>query len=524
MAAERLAMKTIKRLLELRFQAKLSQRQVAKALGCGRTTIQRYERLAVEKGLTDFALVGSLSELELLCRLGVSNDFQFLSRPFQKNKMLPNWSEIYQELSKKHVTLALLWSEYKEENPEGYQYSQFCEHYRRWKDKLSVSLRGEHKAGEKVFVDYAGSTVGIVDPSTGEVREAQIFVGVLGASSYTYVEATWSQTLPDWLMSHRRMFEYFNGVPQILVPDNLLSGITKPDRYEATVNRSYQDLAEHYGTCVIPARARRPKDKAKAEAGVLLASRWILAALRNKTFYSLEELNESIQELLVKLNNKKMRHFKKSRKELFEAVDKPALGTLRSKPYVFAEWKQARVNIDYHIVFDDHFYSAPYQLIKQEVQVRATSQTVELLYKSGRVASHRRSHRKGGFTTDPAHRPKSHQEHLKWTPERIINWAKTKGDSTGLFIQHLITTKPHPEQAYRATLGVIRLSDKYGNTRLNQACSNAIAIGSISYQTVKNMLKNGMDKMVPPTSKNKTDKQQDFFVSNENVRGKGYYH
>ena len=524
MSAERLAVKTIKRLLELRFQAKLSQRQVGKALGCGRTTIQRYEKLAIENNLTDFSLIGSLSESELLQRLGLEDGFQFLSAPLRKKEMQPNWSEVYRELSKRHVTLALLWEEYKGENPEGYQYSQFCEHYRRWKNTLSVSLRQEHKAGEKLFVDYAGSSVGIVNPATGEVREAQIFVGVLGASSYTYVEATWSQVLSDWLMSHRRCFEYFEGVPQIIVPDNLRSGVTKPDRYEARINRSYQDLAEHYGACVIPTRVRRPKDKAKVEAGVLLASRWILAALRNTTFYSLEELNEAIWELLEKLNNKKMRHFKRSRRELFESVDKPALGILRTEPYVFSEWKQARVNIDYHIVFDDHFYSVPHPLTGQEVQVRATSQTIEIFLKSDRVASHRRSHRKGGFTTDESHRPISHQEHLKWTPERIICWGKSKGENTGLFIRHLITTKAHPEQGYRSAQGIIRLADKYGSQRLNQACGNAIAIGSISYRTVKNMLKNGMDKVAPPSSKSRDLNQQDFFASNENIRGKEYYH
>lgn len=524
MAAERLAMRTVKRLLELRFQANLSQRQVAKALGCSRRTIQRYEQMALENELTDFSLISSLSEQELLCRLGLTSGFNFLSIPLRKEKQLPNWPDIFKELSKKHVTLALLWSEYKEDHSDGYQYSQFCEHYRRWRQMLSVSLRQEHKAGEKVFVDYAGRTMDIIDPKTGEVQSAQIFVGVLGASSYTYVEATWSQSSPDWLMSHRRMLEFFNGVPQILIPDNLRSGVTKPDRYEAIVNRSYQDLGEHYGTCIIPARVRKPKDKAKAEGGVLLASRWILAALRNRTFHSLEELNEAIAILLEKLNNKIMRHFKKSRKELFEIIDKPALGVLRPEPYIFSEWKGARVNIDYHIVFDDHFYSTPYQLIKKEIQLRATSQTVEIFYKSNRVASHRRSCRKGGFTTEESHRPKSHQEHLKWTPERIISWAKSKGDNTELFVQKLIAAKAHPEQAYRSALGVIRLSDKYGSDRLNQACGNSIAIGSIAYQTVKNMLANGMDKVAPPASKKKTDKQLDLFALNKNVRGKEYYH
>ena len=524
MAAERLAMKTIKELFHLRFQLKLSQEKVKQRLGCGKATVYDYEQRAKKAGLDTYEKIEVLTEDELLLRLNLKTKSQCFWAPLRKEEnLLPDWSYIKTELSKKHVTLALLWEEYKEEHPEGYSYSQFCVHYRRWRETLSVTMRQEHKAGEKVFVDYAGSTVDIISPTTGEVRSAQIFVGVQGASNYTFVEATWSQSLSDWLMSHRRMFEFFNGIPQILVPDNLRSGITKPDRYEATVNRSYQDLAEHYGTCVIPARVKKPKDKAKAEAGVLLASRWILAALRNKTFYSLPELNEAIEVLLEKLNNKKMRHYKKSRRELFEIIDKPVLGKLRSTPYVFSEWKQARVNIDYHIVFDDHFYSVPYQLVKAEVSIRATSQTIEVFYKSKRVASHLRSHRKGKFTTDPDHRPKAHQAQTEWTPERIINWAKQKGENIGLFVQNLITTKAHPEQAYRAALGVIRLSDKYGPHRLNQACGNAIAIGAISYRTVKNMLGNNMDK-VDQTKNIKTDKQQDFFVTNENVRGKDYYH
>jgi len=517
-------MKTIKRLLELRFQAKLSQIQVARSLGCGKTTVVDYEKRAIKYGLSDYATIQNFSEEELLIRLGLNSDSVFSSTPLRKDKFLPEWSSLHQELGKKHVTLALLWSEYREEHSAGYSYSQFCEHYRRWQQKLSVVLRQEHKAGEKVFVDYAGTTIGIVDLKTGEIKASQIFVGVLGASSYTFVEATWTQTLPDWLISHRRMLEFFFGVPQILVPDNLKSGITKPDRYEADVNRSYQEFAEHYGTCVIPARSRKPRDKAKAEAGVLVASRWIIAALRSKIFHSLEDLNEAIVPLLERINNKKMRYVNKSRKELFEDIDRPALGTLRQTPYQYAEWKKARVNIDYHIVYHDHFYSVCYQLVKQVVHIRATALIIEIFYKSKRIASHHLSFKKGGYTTDPNHRPPSHQAHLKWTPERIINWGKSKGDNVGLYIESLITSKAHPEQGYRAALGVIRLADKYNSYRLNQACGNAIAIGVISYQTVKNMLKNGMDQVAPPSNKKTNEKQQDFFTSNENVRGRNYYH
>lgn len=522
MSAERLAMKQIRELFRLRFEVNLSQRKVARALGCGRTTIHDYEKRAALAGLDRFEKINSLSDEELLKRLGLKQGGVSRLLP-RKDKSLPNCSEVHQELRKKHVTLSLLWEEYKQEHPEGYQYTQYCEHYKRWKESLTVSMRQNHKAGEKVFVDYAGSTFDIVNSETGEVREAQMFVGVLGASSYTFVEATWSQGLSDWLMSHRRMFEFFGGVPQILVPDNLKSGVTKPNRYEAVMNKSYQELCEHYGTCAIPARVRKPKDKAKAEAGVLLASRWILAALRNQTFYSLQELNDAIKALLENLNNKQMRHFQKSRKEMFLEIDKPALNRLRSTPYEFSQWKKATVNIDHHIVFDNHFYSVPYQHIKRLVDVRATDKVVEIYYRSERVATHRRSFAKGRFSTEISHRPPSHQASLEWTPERITAWGKSKGENTGLFIRYLIESKQHPEQGYRSALGVIRLSDKFGADRLNRACGNAIAIGSVHYRTVKNMLENSMDK-IDQTKKQNDEKQKDFFSSNENVRGKQYYH
>jgi transposase len=523
MAAEGLAVKTIKELFRLRLELKLNQRQVAKAIGCGRTTIQRYERKARKEGLNDFNLINNLSSEELLRRFGLNQEDILLTRPLRKKDCTPDWQKIHEQLIKyKHTTLALLWEEYREEYPEGFSYSQFCEHFRRWKKALSVVMRQEHKAGEKAFVDYAGSTIDIIDSCTGEVREAQVFVGVLGASSLTYAEATLTQALPDWLMSHRRMLQYFGGVPQIIVSDNLRSGVSRADRYEAGINPSYQELAEHYGFCVIPTRVRKPQDKSKVEVGVLLASRWIIAALRHKTFFSIEELNKEIEFLLEKINHKKMRYYKKSRRELFEEIDKSALGVLRQTPYEYAEWKDATINIDHHIVYDDHFYSAPYKLISKKIQVRATSTIVELYFKNERIASHLRSYKKGKFTTNPTHRPPSHQEHLKWTPERIISWARTKGENIALFVGSLIDRQAHPEQGYRSSLGVIRLTDKYGVARVNQACGNALAIDAIKYQTVKNMLKNGMDHVV--SANNKNQKQKDFFTLNENVRGKEYYH
>ena len=382
-------------------------------------------------------------------------------------------------------------------------------------------MRQEHKAGEKAFVDYAGSTFPIiVNRKTMETREAQLFVGTMGSSSYTYCEVTCTQKLPDWLMSHRRMFEYFGGVPHILVPDNLKSGISKPCRYEATVNRSYEEMSRYYGTCVIPARRQSPKDKGKVEAGVLLTSRWVLAALRNETFYSLEEANEAIQLLLHKINNKPMRQLKKSRRELFETIDKPSLRPLPTTPYVFSEWKQARVNIDYHVAFDGSFYSVPHQLVQKQVEIRATDTVVEVFRLHERIASHRRSYRQGSFTTNFDHRPVSHQEHLKWTPERIVRWAAQKGPDVALFIQSLISSKAHPEQGYRAAVGVIRLADKYGQDRLSKACSKALSVGSPSYHTVKNMLQNKMENVEPLKRSEKTNLT---FISNRNVRGPDYY-
>jgi transposase len=518
MAQERLAMRDIKELLRLRFKVGLSQRQTAKASGFGRTTVQEYEARAIAGKLIDPDEIEKLSTEEVYKRLGFKS--QIFLPTVEAPKSLPDWKKVREELSRhKHLTLMLLWSEYKEANPSGFQYSHFCELYGAWKKKVSVVMRQEHKAGEKTFIDYAGSTIDIIDAETGEVRPAQIFVAALGASSYVFAEATWTQTLPDWLMSHRRMAEYFKGVTQILVPDNLKSGVTKADRYEAKINRAYQEFAEHYGTCVIPARVKKPKDKAKVEVSVQVVSRWIIAALRNRTFYSLEELNAAIAELLKKINGRKMRHIGKSRQELYEDIDKSALKPLPVRPYEFGEWKELTVNIDHHVEFDDAYYSAPHKLVQTKVWVRATNSVVELYQNFQRIFAHRRTYIKGKYVTEPSHRPVAHQEHAKWTPERIVGWAASKGDIVGEFVKRLIERKVHPEQNYRSALGVIRLSDKYGTERMQLACQKAIRIESISYQTINNMLKNGMEK-IPPTD---AELQLNLFSNHENVRGETYY-
>ena len=407
---------------------------------------------------------------------------------------VPDWAEVQRELRRRGVTLQLLWLEYKAVHPDaGYQYTQFCEHYRRWRDGLDPVLRQEHRAAEKVFVDYAGQTVPVVDPGTGEMRDAQIFVGVLGASNFTFVEATWTQTLPDWIGSHVRMFAYMGGVPDAVVPDNLRSGVSKPCFYDPDINPTYQDLAVHYGTSVLPARPRHPRDKAKVESGVLIAERWILAPLRNHTFFSLAELNREIRRLLDALNDRGFQKLEGTRRSQFEAFERGALRPLPSAPFEIAERRTARANIDYHVDVLGHFYSVPYQLVRRPVEVRITSSGIEIFHDGRRVAAHMRSFRKGRFTTDPGHRPKAHAEHLEWTPSRIIRWAEKTGPKAAALVQHVLDSRPHPEHGYRACLGILRLGKRYGPERLEAACARALHIGGTTYRSVKSILEHGLD-------------------------------
>jgi transposase len=433
---------------------------------------------------------------------------------------MPAMYDLYQELHKKGVTLQLLWQEYKELNPDGYQYSQFCQLYRQWVQKLDVCLRQEYRAGEKLFVDYAGQTIPIQDPFTGKIQCAYLFVATLGASNYTFAEASLAQDLSSWIQSHVHALEFLGGVPHILVPDNLKVGVTNPCRYEPDINPTYQDLAQHYGTVVIPARIGKPQDKAKVEAAVLLAERWILAALRNHTFFSLAELNQAIAEKLQDLNNRPFQKLLTTRKALFESLDKPALKPLPDSPYEFAEWKKARVNIDYHVEVDRHYYSVPYQLVRQQVEVRLTTTTVEVLFKNRRVASHARSYRPGGFTTLPEHMPKAHQKYLQWTPSRIIQWAGKTGPQTQKLVTTILENRPHPEQGFRSCLGIIRLGQRYSPQRLEAACARALFIKAHSYKNVESILKKGLDRQplegLPPQPSPPA-------LYHENLRGKEYY-
>jgi transposase len=383
---------------------------------------------------------------------------------------------------------------------------------------VDVVLRQEHKAGEKVFVDYAGQTVPWIDRDTGEVHEAQIFVGTLGASNHTYVEATQSQSLPDWMGSHVRMYAWFGGVPEVTVPDNLKAGVRRACFYEPDLNRTYLDLARHYGTTVIPTRVAKPQDKAKVESGVLIVERWVLAPLRNHTFFSVAEINEAIAPLREALADRPFQKLEGSGRTLFEAVDRPALLPLPAVPYSFAEWRKARVSIDYHVQVERHYYSVPYTLTGQPVEVRVSRNAVEVFHSGRRVAAHMRNHRVGGYSTSPEHRPKSHQKHAEWTPSRLVRWGEEIGASTGALVQRILTVRPHPEQGYRSCLGLMRLATRYSPDRLEAACFRALRSGASSYRSVKSILEHGLDR-VP------LEEQAELALpaEHENLRGAAYY-
>jgi transposase len=426
---------------------------------------------------------------------------------------------IHQELKRPGVTLQRLHLEYLAREPDGYRYSQFCRHYHDWARALAPTMRQIHRAGEKAFVDFSGKRPVIYDVTTGEVRPVELFVGALGASSYVYAEACPSQDLAAWISAHVRMVEFFGGAPAIFVPDNLRSGVTQACRYEPIINRTYLEFAQHYGAAVVPARAGHPRDKAVVEANVLVAQRWILAVLRHRRFFSLAELNAAIRELLAPLNARPMRKLGVSRRALFEQLDRPRLRPLPASRYEFAEWRDAGVSIDYHVLVEHNYYSVPYQLVHQRVEVRLAATTVELFLKGRRVASHRRRWGRGVYATEPAHMPHAHRAHAEWTPSRLITWAETTGPATAEFVAALLASQPHPEQGYRACLGVMRLSKTYGAARVDAACARALHLGAPSYRTVQNILASGADRIALPDSA----AAPPCLPVHPNIRGRAYY-
>ncbi|HUY43797.1 MAG TPA: IS21 family transposase [Acidimicrobiales bacterium] len=504
-------MRQIRNVLRLHFAEKLSVRDAASSLAMARSTVNDYLIRARVAGLS-WPLPEEVDDDQLERRL-----FPEVAK-VSSNYPQPDFETMKKELAKKGVTLQLLWFEYREIHPDGYGYSQFCQRYRDWRRKRDVVMRQDHKAGEKLFVDFPGLRIPIYDEATLQVSfHAELFVAVLGASSYLYAEALRSQELEYWVGAHVHAFEFLGGVPAILVSDNLRSAVTKAHRYEPDLNATYQELASHYGTAIIPARPYKPRDKAKVEAGVLLAERWIIAVLRHRRFTSLAQLNELIASLVTRLNDKPFKKLEGSRASLFSELDAPALRPLPAQRYEFATWRLAKVNIDYHVEVDHHYYSVPYQLAGQVVEVRLSASVVEVFAKHQRVASHLRSYLKGRHVTESAHMPDSHRRYLEWTPGRIVAWAQKNGPSTAAFIEGLLASRPHPEQGFRSALGVMRLVKKYSPERLEAACERALVLKSFSYKSIESMLTHGLDQRPLRTASSRS------YVAHRNIRGPNYY-
>lgn len=510
MAASRLLMRQLRELLRLKYEVGLPQRAIAQACGIGLGTVTAYLQRARVAGLT-WPVPADLDDAALEARL-----FAHAPRAAE-DRTVPTWPEVHQELKKAGVTLTLLWEEYRAVHPQGYGYSQFCERYRQWRRALQPSMRQVHRAGEKLFVDFSGKRPSLVDPATGEEVVVELFVGVLGASGLIYAEATPRQDLASWVTAHVHMLEYFQGSAAIWVPDNLKSGVTRAHAYEPHVNRTYEELAHHYGAVVIPTRVARPKDKPKAEVSVQIAQRWILAALRHQTFFALADLNAAIRARVDAINDRPMRAVGVSRRALFAQIDQPALRPLPTARYELAEWKPCRVNIDYHVEVAHNLYSVPYQLVHAQVDTRATASTIEVFAHGRRVASHARLTGRGHFATQSAHMPHAHRAHAEWTPSRLIAWAEQSGPATGRFVAGVLERRPHPEQGYRACLGLMRLGRTYGADRLEAACRRAAQLQSYRYRTVEHMLITQQDRLPldePPARPP---------LEHDNVRGATYY-
>jgi transposase len=509
-------MRKLREVLRLRFELKLGYLQIGRSCAIAVSTVHKYLKRAEASGLT-WPLPEDWDEARVEAMVFPRREPAIVEKDPARTP--PDFAAIHEQLlSSKYVTLQLLWEEYRQANPDGYRYSRFCELYQRWRSKLDVVLRQEHKAGEKMFVDWAGATIPVHDRHTGEAWRAPLFVATLGASSYTFAGCTRDQQMESWLRMHVRAFEYFGGIPALTVPDNTKTGVTKAHRYDPDLNPTYYNFALHCGFGIVPARPYKPRDKAKVENAVQVAQRWIVAALRHHKFFSLEELNVAIRELLTKLNNRPFRKRDGSRASVFAAIDKPALKPLPVEPFDLSEWSRARVNIDYHVSFDANLYSVPYNLVHELVEIRSTPTTVEILHKSTRVASHLRSRGRGQNITIEEHRPKSHRAHLEWTPSRMVHWAETIGPNTARLFERIMNDWPHPEMGYRGCLGIIRLAGKYSAQRVEAASERALLTGACRYKSVESILKNSLDQVPPsPASSQPTTPPHD------NIRGSEYF-
>lgn len=506
MTQERLSLRKIREILRLKYEMGLSNRAIARACQVSNSTVGEYIRRARKAGLR-WPVAEEVGEEELYRRL-----FPEEAKRKAVQRPVPNWDEIHRDLSRRGVTLRLLWQEYRERHPGGYGRSQFQELYARWNQAHTTSMRIPHKGGEVMEVDYAGMTVPITNPETSEIRQAQVFVAILPASGYIFMEIQPSQELQHWLAGHVRAFSFFGGAPKILRPDNLKTGVKKPNYYEPDLNPSYQELAEHYHTAVLPARVKKPKDKPHAENGVQNVERWVLAPVRDRTFFSIGEANRATAPLLESLNQKEMQHLGKSRRQLFEELDQPALLPLPERPYEFARWKNARVHIDYHVVFAGHYYSVPYSLTGEEVRIRATEHLMEIFHHGQVVAIHPLSTVQGRFSTNPDHRPAHHRFVLNTDSDWLLREATEIGPETAADMGAVLHSRPSPQQAFRTGLGILELARNYPRAQLEKACQLLWPPRLLAYQDLKSELEH-LSKSVPA----------DPLPAHENVRGDSYY-
>jgi transposase len=508
-------MRQVREVLRLKFVGGVPTREIARRLGVAAATVRATLKRFAAAGLS-WPLPVEMTDAVLEARLFTAAG----TKQGHRRHVEPDWAAIHRELKRKHVTLQILWDEYIEREPQGYRYSRFCELYRSFEAKLSVTMRQIHVGGDKLFVDYAGDAVPvIIDRLTGEVRRAQVFVAVMGASNFTYVEATWTQGLADWIGAHTRAFAAIGGVPRLVVPDNAKVAVIKACLYEPQVNRTYAGMAAHYGTAVLPTRPRRPRDKAKVEGCVLIVERWLIGRLRHRVFHSLAEVNAAIGEMLSRLNEERpIRRLGVTRRQLLEELDRPALQPLPAEPYVFAEWRLRRVGIDYHVDVDHHFYSVPHSFARAEVEVRLTARTVEIFARGERIAVHVRSSGNHGHSTVPEHMPSSHRRYADWTLDRIRQEAASIGPATSALCELILERRPHPEQGFRACRGILRLERAFGRERLEAAAARAIDIGGLSYGSVRSILDHKLDRQA--ANKRSADGVP---IVHHNIRGSRYY-
>jgi transposase len=506
MPGRRIEMRKLKEVLRLHLTARLSNRKIALVTGIGKTAVSKHVSRARELGL-DWRRIEAMDEEAISALLYTPS-----SEPEPAELVVPDWDEITRQLRrKKRVTKLLLWQEYQAEyGPRAYSYSRYCELYAGWKGNIEPVMRFEHAAGEKCFVDYAGQTLDVVDPETGVVRQAQVFVATLGASNYTFVDVTWTQQSPDFIQSHQRAVEFFGGVARIFVLDNLKSGVTSPNWYEPLMNRSYEDFLSHLNAVAIPGRVRKSRDKAKVENGVLQVERWVLAPLRDHLLIGLDAARTAVLEQLDKLNDRPFQKMAGSRSSVFFELDKPALQPLPAQRWVQAEWKKLKVHIDYHVEVNRSYFSVPYQHIGKMMDVKVTATLVEIFCNGRPVASHARSSKR--YTTKPEHMPSSHREYRRWSPPRVVSRAKQIGPHVSQLVDRLLSSKIHPEQGYRPCLGIVRLAEKYGEDRLEAACKRALAYQAVSYKSVRSILEKGLDRVVEIPANHEP-------IEHDNIRG-----